>query len=69
MRSARDCGYRLFTWLVSKGIVAIPRSKDKEHMEDNWQSLDFTIDPADRERIDALDTHNRLLNPPFAEFD
>lgn len=59
----------ILNWLVSQGIVAIPRSKDGKHLEDNWHSLDFVMDPADREMIDTLDTRNRLLNPPFAEFD
>jgi 2,5-diketo-D-gluconate reductase B len=58
----------ILNWLVSKKIIAIPRSSNPVHIKDNLESLSFFIEKEDLEKIDSLNTNNRILNPPFADF-
>jgi 2,5-diketo-D-gluconate reductase B len=44
----------LLNWLMAKGMIVIPRSRNLEHIEANWQSLSWTMDAADASQIDAL---------------
>jgi len=44
----------LLNWLMAKGMIVIPRSRNPEHIEANWQSLSWSIDAADASQIDAL---------------
>ncbi|SFE31976.1 Aldo/keto reductase [Spirosoma endophyticum] len=44
-------------WLTQRGIVAIPKSVRKERMEENFNSLDFTLSADDMESIKTLDTN------------
>lgn len=48
-------------WLTQRGIVAIPKSVRKERMEENFNSLDFTLSADDMESIKTLDTNASLF--------
>lgn len=48
-------------WLTQRGIVAIPKSVRKERMEENFNSLDFTLTAEDMEAIKTLDTKASLF--------
>lgn len=37
----------LLAWLIAKGMVVIPRSKNPAHIEANWGSLDLQIEAQD----------------------
>ena len=53
-------------WLLSKERVApIPKAASVDHVEANWAARDLDLDPADVERIDALDRGERVVD--FAE--
>jgi 2,5-diketo-D-gluconate reductase B len=56
-------------WMLQSGMVAIPRSKSREHIEENYGALQFELEEEDLRRIDALDRGDRQIDPAFAEFD
>jgi len=42
-------------WLVSKGVVVIPKSTNPNHLADNMDIFDWDLEPEDYEGIEALD--------------
>ncbi|GAA0662562.1 aldo/keto reductase [Natronoarchaeum mannanilyticum] len=52
-------------WLRDKGVTAIPKATGRDHIEDNWRSLDLTLDDEEIERIDAIDERGRRVDPGF----
>lgn len=42
-------------WLTQRGVVAIPKSVNKERIEQNFNSLDFELSKEDMEAIASLD--------------
>ncbi|MDF1576614.1 MAG: aldo/keto reductase [Bacteroidales bacterium] len=42
-------------WHYQRGVVAIPRSSQKAHMEENLKIFDFELDESDMKKIDSLD--------------
>jgi hypothetical protein len=42
-------------WALQRGMVAIPRSSDAGHMEDNLEVFDFDLDEDHMGRINGLD--------------
>jgi len=42
-------------WLVSKGVVVIPKSTNPSHIADNMDIFDWELEPEDYEAIEALD--------------
>lgn len=57
----------ILNWIVSRGMVPIPRSKNPERIKENLESLDFTIEETDLLRIDELPQGNRIFSG--GEFD
>lgn len=53
-------------WLRAKGVAAIPKATGERHLRDNWESLDIELDDADVERLDAIGTTERQVDPAFA---
>jgi 2,5-diketo-D-gluconate reductase A len=51
-------------WLYQRGIVAIPRSSQKEHMTENLDIFDFELTKTDMETIAKLDL-NRTQFPEW----
>ncbi len=56
-------------WLINKGIIAIPRSSKVEHVKENLVALDIVMSSEHINALDGLGEGNRLIEPPFAEFD
>lgn len=56
-------------WILQLDMVAIPRSKSPEHIEQNLGALSFKLDDEDMQRISDLDRGEREIDPDFAEFD
>ncbi|WP_225334008.1 aldo/keto reductase [Halomicrobium urmianum] len=51
-------------WLTRKdNVVAIPKATSREHIEDNWASLDLELDDADVAKIDGIEREDRHLDP------
>lgn len=53
-------------WLLHRGMVAIPASGRREHMESNLRALDIRLDDAELAAIDRLDHGLRLIDPAKA---
>lgn len=57
-------------WMVQRGVVAIPKSGNKERIFSNFDIFDFEIADEDMARIDSLDRNKRLgQNPDSFHFD
>ena len=48
-------------FLVERGIVVIPKSVNKDRIEQNFNIFDFELDKADFERIKGLNTGKKLF--------
>ena len=53
-------------WLRQKGVTAIPKSANEEHLRENFRSVSLELDDDDIERIDAIDRDERIVDPGFA---
>jgi len=53
-------------WLRERGVTAIPKATGEAHIVENWSSLGVDLDPAELERIDAIDRTERRVDPGFA---
>ncbi len=56
-------------WMVQKDVVIIPKASSKDHIKENMEIFDFELTSDEMHTIDRLGDANRLINPPFAEFD
>lgn len=70
---AETCGRSeaqvILNWIIERGMVAIPRSGNPRHIEDNFRCLEWKLSQEDLRRMDELNTDNRTVAPRFAEFD
>lgn len=54
-------------WLIGKqNVVAIPKSDDETHIEENFGAQELNLDSRDVERIDAIDREKRVVDGPGA---
>ncbi|MBX2820497.1 MAG: aldo/keto reductase [Rhodothermaceae bacterium] len=51
-------------WLLQKGIVSIPKSARKERIESNIDIFDFALNDAEMDRIEGLDSGERIGPDP-----
>lgn len=58
----------VINWLVSKGIVAIPRSGNPKHIKDNFKALGWELEEEDVKVLDGLNEDRRMVAPGFADF-
>ncbi len=59
----------ILNWLISIGLVAIPRSAKKKHIKDNLGALDWEMQQADIEKLSGIDKGNRIVIPAWADFE
>lgn len=59
----------ILAWMRQNNIIAIPRSSDLEHIKENFESQKLELKPEDQELMDQIPQQERMLNPPFAEFE
>lgn len=60
----------VLNWIMSQGMVAIPKSANKEHIKSNFESTQWPLVDEDVEKISKqAEQRGRLLHPPFAEFE
>lgn len=56
-------------WLLGKeGVVPIPRSSSREHIEANLVARDVELDTEDIERIESIDREKRLEDPDWMQW-
>jgi 2,5-diketo-D-gluconate reductase B len=66
-RKGKAPGQVALRWLIDQERVAvIPKASSREHLQANLDLFDFELSDEERERIDALDRAERIINPPFA---
>jgi 2,5-diketo-D-gluconate reductase B len=53
-------------WLREKGVTAIPKASNWEHLSENWLSLGLELDDEDFEKIDGIDENHRIVDPDVA---
>ncbi len=58
----------ILNWLMSKNMVAIPKTADPEHLKDNFASLTWELKSEDIKKIDRIEDDNRLIDPGFIDF-
>lgn len=51
-------------WILQRGIVAIPKSAQKQRIRENANIFDFELETADLVLIDRLDRNLRLGEDP-----
>jgi len=52
-------------WVREKGATAIPKATGRDHIEDNFASLDVELDDEDVEQIDSVSGRDRQVDPDF----
>jgi 2,5-diketo-D-gluconate reductase B len=53
-------------WQIQQGIIPIPASTNVEHIQSNFEAANIRLSPEEMDKIAALDTDNRLIDPDFA---
>ncbi len=56
----RDPAQVVLNWIMQHGMVAIPKSSNKEHIKSNFQSLEWSLSDEDMALIDTLNTNDRI---------
>lgn len=51
----KSVGQVILRWLTQRGVVALAKSTHKERMQENFNSLDFTLSDEEMTQITALD--------------
>jgi len=59
----------ILNWIVSRNMIVIPQSTDKERMKENLSVTEFVIDEADLALLDSVPQGERFNDPEFGEFD
>lgn len=59
----------ILNWIISQDMVTIPRSNKEDHIKDNFGALGWEMEKSDIERLNKLNTNNRLINREWGEFD
>jgi diketogulonate reductase-like aldo/keto reductase len=52
-------------WLREKGVTAIPKATSREHVTDNWASLELSLTDDELARLDAIAERRRTVHPDF----
>lgn len=60
----KTCAQIMIRWALQKGMVALPKSKTKERIEENAHVFDFEIKEADMKKLDALHCNLRTCWDP-----
>ncbi|MAJ09986.1 aldo/keto reductase [Ponticaulis sp.] len=56
-------------WVLAKGeeIVTIPGTKDIDHLEDNWGTMEVTLNAATVEQLDEIFAPENIAGPRYSE--
>jgi methylglyoxal/glyoxal reductase len=58
----------ILRWLTQKGIAVIPKASSKKHLQENFESLDFTLSQEDIDALDRLNKDKRYCFPDHEIF-
>jgi len=65
----RPWGLVLGSWIIARGIIAIPKSSNEARIKENFEALEIELTNDDIEAINSLDKGERLINPEWSEFE
>lgn len=68
LKYGKSAAQIILNWISSKNIVVIPKATIYEPIKENFESLTFTIEQEDLNKIDSIKTNKRLLEPNFSDF-
>ena len=54
---------------VQNGAVVIPKSLNKNHLQENFNIFDFTLSNADMQTLHSLNNNNRVMDFPLDKDD
>ena len=55
-------------WLIQKEIIVIPKASSEEHIKENMEIFNFSLNEEQMEEINGIQIKRRLVNPRFSEF-
>ncbi|MBI4028798.1 MAG: aldo/keto reductase [Candidatus Blackburnbacteria bacterium] len=58
----------VLNWIISRGIVAIPKSSNPDRIEDNFKATSWEMEKEDLEMINGIPQQPRILDHPSSEF-
>ena len=68
--TGHTCAQVSLRWLLQRGCAIIPRSRDTDHIAENFDLFDWELSADQVSRIDAIEERTRLVrNPTFDAFD
>jgi diketogulonate reductase-like aldo/keto reductase len=68
--TGHTCAQVSLRWLLQRGCAIIPRSRDTDHIAENFDLFDWELSADQVSRIDAIEERTRLVrNPNFDAFD
>jgi 2,5-diketo-D-gluconate reductase B len=53
-------------WNVARGVIPIPKSGKRSHIQQNFDAVSIALEPVDVEKISAIAEEKRFINPSFA---
>ena len=56
-------------WLVEQNISVIPKASTRQHLEENLDIFDFSLDAEDHTILDHLKVQHRFCTGPWTDFD
>lgn len=59
----------ILRWELQLGLIVIPKASSVGHLKENLGALEFELEKDDMEKINNIETEERLINPGFANFD
>lgn len=58
----------ILRWITARGVIAIPKSTNPQHLKENFQIFDFELTEEDMNLINRIKQEERLVNPATSEF-
>jgi 2,5-diketo-D-gluconate reductase B len=58
----------VINWLIAKGMAVIPKASSKEHIQENFDSLTWSLSDEEMALIDKAGGNYRVVSPDFAEW-
>lgn len=59
----------ILSWVMARDMIAIPKSAKPARIEENFKASELILEEADLTAIDNLPQGERIINPPFGDFD
>jgi len=68
-RHDKNAAQVVLRWLMQQNIPAIPKATSEQHLKENFNVFDFSLDEEEMAAIDGLNRDFRYCNTDWADFD